>query len=311
MNDLSKRQQLILSNISTSEMPIGASALLKKIQNNYDISHDTLLRELTVLSANDWIMKLGRGRNIVYRIKNHLMAPVDIDSYFIKTQDERQLKNEPNAAFFKQIASTQLLPSLDYLKPKISAYQKLVSQLSADIHQRELERFVIDLAYKSSAIEGNTYSLLETEALLKANRPAEGHSKKEALMILNHKIAFEMIMESLASFKIIKLADILNIHKILTDGLDVHTGLRKYIIGITGTNYRPSENHFLLREDLESVIEIINRKTNIAEKAILISGLIIYLQPFSDANKRTGRMTANAVLLAHGLAPISYRNIDG
>lgn len=52
---------------------------------------------------------------------------------------------------------------------------------------KELERLAIDLSWKSSQIEGNTYSLLETERLLKDKETASGKTKEEAIMLLNHK----------------------------------------------------------------------------------------------------------------------------
>jgi len=57
-------------------------------------------------------------------------------------------------------------------------------ELSPDLLKRELERFVIELAWKSSKIEGNTYSLLETESLIKEQKEAVGKSRDEAIMIL-------------------------------------------------------------------------------------------------------------------------------
>jgi Fic family protein len=59
--------------------------------------------------------------------------------------------------------------------------------------QRELERFVIELSWKSSKIEGNTYTLLDTEQLLREDIEAPGHSHAEAVMILDHKHAFDYI----------------------------------------------------------------------------------------------------------------------
>ena len=45
-------------------------------------------------------------------------------------------------------------------------------------------------------------------------------------------------------------------------------------------------------------------------KTLLIKLLISYIQVFEDGNKRTSRMTGNAVLLAYNLCPLSFRSID-
>jgi Fic family protein len=82
------------------------------------------------------------------------------------------------------------------------------------------------------------------------------------------------------------------------------------MVKIGGTNYVPNSNPFTLRESLFRAAEVVNQKTSPIEKALIASALIIYLQPFSDGNKRTARMVANAILMAHNVTPISYRNTD-
>ena len=54
----------------------------------------------------------------------------------------------------------------------------------------------------------------------------------------------------------------------------------------------------------------IKRIENIYEKALFTILGISYIQPFSDGNKRTSRLIANAILLAHNYAPISYRSVN-
>jgi Fic family protein len=58
-----------------------------------------------------------------------------------------------------------------------------------------MERLAIDLSWKSSQIEGNTYSLLETERLIKEKETAMGKTKDDAVMLLNHKDAIDFIAD--------------------------------------------------------------------------------------------------------------------
>ena len=145
-----------------------------------------------------------------------------------------------------------------------------ISKLSAAQYRKEMERLGVDLSWKSSQIEGNTYSLLETERLLLEKETAAGKSKDEAVMLLNHK-----------------------------DALD-----------FTGTNYRPLDNEFQIREALEQMCQVVNRKENVFEKALLILLLISYIQPFDDGNKRTARIVSNALLIANNYCPLSFRTVD-
>ena len=185
-----------------------------------------------------------------------------------------------------------------------------LAKLDHTIAKRELERFVIELAWKSSRIEGNTYSLLETETLIKTRREAVGHTKEEAIMILNHKYAFDAIMASKDKFKVLNLSDITRLHNILIKDMDISAGIRKHPVGITGSIYRPLDNGWQIREVLEKLVKMVNSVSFPLEKALIVMTMIAYIQPFTDGNKRTSRMLANAVLIAHDYYPISYRVVD-
>ncbi len=63
------------------------------------------------------------------------------------------------------------------------------TKLSPAEYKNALKRLAIDLSWKSSQIERNTHSLLETERLLKDKPTAAGKTIDEATMLLNHKEA--------------------------------------------------------------------------------------------------------------------------
>ena len=70
------------------------------------------------------------------------------------------------------------------------------------------------------------------------------------------------------------------------------------------------ENSFLIEEYLDKAAALVNSKKNIFEKALLAVLFISYIQPFEDGNKRTARLTANAILMGHNCCPLSYRSIS-
>ena len=82
------------------------------------------------------------------------------------------------------------------------------------------------------------------------------------------------------------------------------------LVGVTGSTYTPLDNQFQIREALEAVVETANAMTDAYSRALLLLASISYIQPFEDGNKRTARLMANALLVAHRLAPLSYRNVD-
>ena len=173
-----------------------------------------------------------------------------------------------------------------------------------------MERVTIELSWKSSKIEGNTYTLLDTESLIKEHKEAVGHTKEEAAMILNHKKALDHILGSKNKLKALSLRAIEDVHRLLVDGLNVNFGLRSRAVGITGIAYRPLDNKHQITEAMEKAVMEINKWEDAWSKALAALLLIAYIQPFEDGNKRASRLLANAGLLAHDVCPLSFRSID-
>jgi len=199
---------------------------------------------------------------------------------------------------------------LEKLSNLENIYTYNISQLSETEYKKELERLAIDLSWKSSQIEGNTYSLLETERLLKDKETASGKTKEEAIMLLNHKDAIDFIIENPDYLNPLSISKIEDIHGLLVKDLAIDRNLRKRRVGISGTNYRPLDNEFQIHEALTEMCKLINAKTNVFEKALLALVLISYIQPFVDGNKRTARIVSNTILMNNHHCPLSFRTVD-
>jgi len=279
------------------------------------ISYATIKRLLSKLTDENFIQSIGKGKGTKYKLSNIflLIQPIDIEEYFKKEIDERVINDTFNMVLLSDILMQQNILSenelikLDKLQDK---YKNNISQLTEIEYKNELERLAIDLSWKSSQIEGNTYSLLETERLLKEKETANGKTKDEALMLLNHKEAIDFIIENPDYLTPLSVAKIEDIHSILIKDLNIDKNLRKRRVGITGTNYKPLENEFLILEALTNTCELINKKENVFEKALLALLLLSYIQPFNDGNKRTARIVSNAILMNNQICPISFRTVD-
>lgn len=129
-------------------------------------------------------------------------------------------------------------------------------------------------------------------------------------MLLDHKDAIDFIIENpdyLTPLSVLKIEDI---HSLLVKELAIDRNLRHRRAGISGTNYRPLDNEFQIREAMTDMCNLINAKDNIFEKSLLALVLISYIQPFSDGNKRTARIVSNAILMNNRYCPISFRTVD-
>src|SRR5690606_21544390 len=144
-------------------------------------------------------------------------------------------------------------------------------------------------SWKSSQIEGNTYSLLETERLLKDKETAAGKPKDDATMLLNHKEALNFIIDNPDYVVPLTIARIEDIHSVLVKDLQVERTIRQRRVGSYGTNYKPLDNEHQIREALEEMCNLINNKNNIFEQSLLALVLLSYTRAFHDGNKRTAR----------------------
>ena len=300
--------QILHYSHSLSRVEIAAS--LKDAPNER-----TLKRIIAELVQKGDIVVEGKGKATRYSLsaQAHLMMPLDIDTYFLNDVDDRKVQESFNFQLIKEILPHVTLFTEEEMERLESAHKTFLnnmSTLSEVEYRKEMERLGVDLSWKSSQIEGNTYSLLETERLLKEKLTAQGKTKEEAVMLLNHKDALDFILDYPDYLKELTVRRLENIHGILTKELGVGNGIRKRRVGITGTNYRPLDNEFQIREALEDTCQLINGKENIFEKALLALMLLSYIQPFTDGNKRTARISSNAILLAWGYCPISFRTVD-
>ena len=307
-----KREQQIIDFIKSNS---GSSS--KEIFENsaISVSYATLKRTLTKLISNKYIISEGQGKGTKYFLSPsfELIQPIDIDKYYENEIDERRIKETFNFELINEILNKNSVfteNELDKLNMFQKEYETNIKDLNPADYQKELERLAIDLSWKSSQIEGNTYSLLETERLLKEKQTASGKTKEEAVMLLNHKDALDFIIENKDYLNPLTVPKIEDIHNILTKELGVERNLRKRRVGISGTNYKPLDNEFQILEALKGACNVINNKKSIFEKTLLALVLISYIQPFMDGNKRTARIVSNAILINYDYCPISFRTVD-
>jgi len=281
----------------------------------FEGSDATLKRLIAALVKNENVIVEGKARATRYRLSDqaHLLMPLNLDTYFAQDVDERKVQPAFNFQLIReQLPNVSLFTDeeKDHLQMLQTEFRQHVDEMTDNEYNKEMERLGIDLSWKSSQIEGNTYSLLETERLLRESKTADGKTKDEAVMLLNHKYTLRFILDNPDYLQELTVSHIEDIHTLLTKELSVDKGIRHRRVGITGTNYHPLDNEFQIREAMRDTCELINSKSDVFEKALLSLVLLSYIQAFSDGNKRTARITSNAILIANGYCPLSFRSVD-
>lgn len=307
------RQQEILEIIMKKGALQSSDIYRGMIDNGRDISLVSIKRDISEMVKTGALAASGAGRYINYNISTagRVFSEVNAKSYMAVEPDKRFGLDSYNFNLFSEFPSAIFdVKQLNLLSSATKEYKKRTQYISNVIAEKELQRLIIELSWKSSRIEGNTYTLLDTEKLILEQKEAPGHDKGEAQMILNHKDAFNFIRENEAEYKSLTIANLEKLHSILVKDLGIKADLRNTLVGVTGSKYKPLDNKYQIREAVEDLTVSISEAKDPYTKAMLALLGISYVQPFEDGNKRTGRLMANAILLAYGCAPLSYRSVD-
>lgn len=286
-------------------------AILSEFQ---DVTERTLQRDLNELIEHELVERSGEARAVTYGVTNIGRINIEISGNLLEVlfADEGRRPLGYDFDRLGVLAAHALFSAkeTEQLDGYNAAFREKLETAPTDIIRRERERITIELSWKSSQFEGNTYSLLETETLLKEGIPARGKTQEETTMVINHKKALDFSEVHKDIFaNDLQVQTIIELHRLLANGL-FDCGLRERLVGITGSVYRPLENKFQLEDELKHLCEVINAKHSVYEKALLAFTYICYLQPFNDGNKRTGRILANAILYANDSFPLSLRAVD-
>lgn len=285
----------VLSIITASPKGISAGEIEKRMS----LSRPTINRRLKEALDAGLIIAEGKGAARVYVDADPLRS---IRQYF-----NTPLADRPFAKYREELLEYH--PSLEHFKLKPASGLK--------IDKRDLVQFLVDFACASSALEGGTYSLLDTQALIEYGEKAEGKPISDAFLVLNHKNAFEYLYDHLA------LESIFEVHKRLTDdhGLPDLKGSAHFLeseqqgvvreyeeVRINTTTYsppfRPGTGY--LKKMLEYILATSTSIEDPIESAFYLLTRLPYLQPFADGNKRTSRAMCNVPLMLAGLPPISF-----
>ncbi len=241
----------------------------------------------------------SESKKIIERVRRPLYErrPVSYADHWVDAY-------QPNESFYIPLEVRSQL----YTAGKRSKRQEPAGTYAHQI----FNRLLIDLSYNSSRLEGNTYSLLDTQKLLLEGKGAEGKLEEEKVMILNHKEAIRYLVDSAPRLKVDK-ETICTLHYLLSDGLiePRYTGkVRDQGVRVGGSTYIPFENPKQLEMELSRLIEKAALIQDPYEQSLFLLVHMAYLQPFLDVNKRTARLSANIPLIKNNLVPLSFNDVE-
>lgn len=322
---------------AVGQFPDGAGIDLIEAQLVAAPTRRTLQRWLNVLISQGRLRKEGQGRATRYlrgkivTVSAHVTARAMAVGYaeiLIPLSDEaKEIEAQVRQPLQKRTPVGYSRTFLDSYRPNESFYlpesvrSELLSQGQAvnanepaGTYARQIaHRLLIDLSWNSSRLEGNTYSLLETERLISAGEAAAGKGALEAQMILNHKEAIEFLIASAEEIGFNRYT-LLNLHALLSDNLledpTASGRLRTMPVGIGRTVFLPLEGPRRIDECFQQVLDTAAAIEDPFEQAFFAMVHLPYLQPFEDVNKRVSRLAANIPLIKRNLCPLSFVDVD-
>ncbi len=292
------------------------------------LNRRTLQRRLDTLIEQDRITRADRGRATRY----HAAAPlptkssppaVQADMFVPLSRAGSEILRLVSAPVFERTPVAYNRAFLEGYRPNHTHYLSVAEK--ARLHElgrtaatqeaagtyalQILNRLLIDLSWNSSRLEGNTYSLLDTQRLIEFGQAAEEKAPRDAQMILNHKAAIEFLVQSAGEIGFNRHT-ILNLHALLADNLledqSAAGRLRHEGVAIGGSVYMPPEIPQVIDECFNQLLETASAIEDPFEAAFFVMIQLPYLQPFIDVNKRVSRLALNIPLIRRNLAPLSF-----
>ncbi len=163
--------------------------------------------------------------------------------------------------------------------------------------------FLIDFAYNTTSIEGNTITLAEANRLLKENLTPKDKSPREIFDLQNTQDTFNYLIEEtpkMDEYLIIKAYDM------LMKNVDVREGYRTHEIRVYKSHFDATPAEYI-KADMKILMRWYESNKD-SMHPLVLSALFHQkferIHPFSDGNGRTGRMLAIYILMSHSYPPL-------
>ena len=308
------------------ESPKGIDAVSLRNEIGFEGSARNFQRRLNRLADEGRIFKRGRGTGTRY-FPVQTEAQNDLSRFdYLSAEGERIRKQmslpvsvrKPvgyHAALLKGYQPNRTWYLSEVLRDELMEMGQVEKgTLPEGTYLRQvMDRLIIDLSWNSSRLEGNTYSLLDTQRLLERGESMEGKAAEETQMILNHKSAIEMLSDDAEEIGFNRYT-ICNLHALLSENLLPDPGaggrLRSRMIGISGSVYEPLQVPQQIEEHFDALLSKAEAVEDPFEQSFFIMVHLPYLQPFDDVNKRVSRLAANIPMVRQNLCPLAFVDVD-
>ena len=303
------------------------------IKNNlsYQIDNKTLQRRLVGLCETGEARMEGKKRAAKYvlisqaietkaasnrNMSKEIFSPKSLESLKLldKPHHVREKVSYKRDFLDSYVPNETIYVPNEWRKKLAKAGARFDQALAAGTYAKQIcQRLLIDLSYNSSRLEGNTYSVLDTQRLIEEGLTPEGKVREESVMIMNHKEAILFLVDNANEIGL-NTFTILNLHNLLSQDLLANPAsygaVRQIEVNIVGSTYTPLANPHVLKELLELLLLKARKIEDPFEQSFFLLIHLSYLQAFEDVNKRTSRLACNIPFIKQNLCPLSFVDVS-
>lgn len=184
--------------------------------------------------------------------------------------------------------------------------QENIHLLPPEVISKYESTFAVEYTHNSTAIEGNTLTLMETKLLLEDQISIGGKSLREIHEVINHSKAFSYVKQALRSSKELDENIVKDLHAILMENIMVGGVYRSVDVYISGAQHTPPSPNDAYRQIKAFYDDLpVRYNNNVIELAAWTHAEFVRIHPFVDGNGRVSRLLMNYQLMANGFLPIS------
>jgi len=195
------------------------------------------------------------------------------------------------------------------LKEKMEFLRQHIGKLTAAELDNYESAFSIEFAHHSTAIEGNTLSLVETKLLLEDKVSIGGKRLREIYEVVNHDKAFQYCRQCIDEGKPLDEGIIKDIHEMLMENILPGGIYRNVDVRISGASHQPPTPNQMYGQIKSFYMDLPSpTDRNPIEQAAWTHAEFVRIHPFVDGNGRTSRLIMNYQLMANGFLPVNIRH---
>ena len=191
---------------------------------------------------------------------------------------------------------------------KLERYNQIKYKLPEVSVNSYMQAFELEYTHNSTAIEGNTLTLLETKVVLEEGLSVGGKHLREIYEVINHNKAYQYIKRCIAEGLKLNESIIKNIHAILMENIMVGGIYRNVDVYISGAEHTPPSPSEMYTQIKGFYLDLIDKTfESPIQCAAWTHAEFVRIHPFVDGNGRTSRLIMNYQLMENGYLPISIK----